>query len=104
MKQNHNEPISFREWLWKKEKAKMIYLFITAFALTFGLPAAKDGEFIWVNLWHESYLFHGQKGQLIMSAISILLIMSNIILLYIADANYQSYCESFNRWKNDKKD
>jgi hypothetical protein len=39
-----------------------------------------------------------------MSAISILLIMSNIILLYIADANYQSYCESFNRWKNDKKD
>jgi hypothetical protein len=103
MKRHNSIPMTFREWLWKKEKAKIIYVFANLFILLFGFPSY-SGEWQWVNI-HESMIEeYGTNGNYLMAAISILIILSNIITLYICDANYQSYCDHFyDRYDANKK-
>jgi len=45
--------MTFREWLWKKEKAKIIYVFANLFILLFGFPSY-SGEWQWVNI-HQQF-------------------------------------------------
>lgn len=96
-------PMTFREWLWRKEKAKILYVLANMFILLFGFPTY-FGEWQWVNI-HESMIEnYGEDGNYLMGGISIFILMTDVIILYICDANYNGYCDTFyDRYDGSKK-